>query len=148
MVDNHESIDWGTKHTSYATAMDGKKHDDLNNWPSGHPEFQKACETYFDDIVALGRRLLHLFALSLDLDEMFFDEYTKGPACIARVVHYPPQDPTTIDASQIGIGAHTVPFHPPPSPTSSFPLSLLTGGCRIGRCLRFSHKMKFLRYKS
>lgn len=81
---------------------------DLNIWPSGHPGLRDACEKYFDDIVALGRRLLRLFALSLDLEETFFDEYTKGPACIARVIHYPPQDPKELDYSQIGIGAHTV----------------------------------------
>ena len=105
----HESIDWGTKNTSYTAALQGiKLTDDLNNWPKEHPDVQLACETYFDEVVALGRRLLRLFALSLDLPETYFDEYTKGPACIARVLHYPPQDPVTLDSTQIGIGAHTV----------------------------------------
>lgn len=118
--DVHESIDWGTKNTSYTAALEGlQPTDDLNNWPKGHPKLQAACEKYFDDVVALGRKLLRLFALSLDLEETYFDAYTKGPACVARVIHYPPQDPTMLDYSQIGIGAHTVP--PPSDPFSSHP---------------------------
>ena len=114
----HESIDWGTKNTSYTAALQGiKPTDDLNNWPKEHPAVQIACETYFDEVVALGRRLLRLFALSLDLPETYFDEYTTGPACVARVLHYPPQNPVTLDPTQIGIGAHTV--SPPPSPLSA-----------------------------
>jgi isopenicillin N synthase-like dioxygenase len=106
--DMHESIDFGSKNTSYTASFTGSATEDLNNWPKQHPTLQAACENYFDDVVALGRRLLLLFALSLDLEETYFDEYTKGPACIARVIHYPPQNPMTLDYSQIGIGAHTV----------------------------------------
>lgn len=68
--DVHESIDWGIKNTSYTAALQGiKPTDDLNNGPKEHPDIQLACETYFDEVVALGRRLLRLFALSLDLSE-------------------------------------------------------------------------------
>jgi isopenicillin N synthase-like dioxygenase len=108
-IDVHESLDWGTKNTSFtAPFAEIKGDEDYNFWPKSHPKIRQACEKYFDEIVTLGRRLLHLFALSLDLEETYFDEFTKGPSCIARVVHYPPQDPVNLDYSNIGIGAHTV----------------------------------------
>jgi len=62
-------------------------------------------------VVQIGQLLFPLFALALDLPENFFDDKTTKPAAIMRLLHYPPQSPTSFesdpDGRQIGIGAHT-----------------------------------------
>lgn len=88
----------------------------------------------------LGQLLFPLFALALDLPETFFDDkvslsflpplaasaltsfffQTTKPAAIMRLLHYPPQSPSVVDANDkvIGIGAHTeyvIPFRSPPA---------------------------------
>jgi isopenicillin N synthase-like dioxygenase len=50
-----------------------------------------------------SKRMLHIFALALDLPEDYFDAITTHPMTNVRAVHYPPQE---ID-SDVGIGAHT-----------------------------------------
>lgn len=49
-----------------------------------------------------SNELLHLIALSLDLDENHFAPLMKFPMAGMRPLHYPPQD----IASDIGLGAH------------------------------------------
>ena len=60
---------------------------------------------YYDAVTALGRKLVQIFALSLDLDEKYFDNYVTLPAVIARVLYYPPQT-GEVDMKELGIGAH------------------------------------------
>lgn len=60
---------------------------------------------YYDAVTVLGRKLLQIFALSLDLNETYFDKYVTLPAVIARVLYYPPQT-GEIDMKELGIGAH------------------------------------------
>jgi len=60
---------------------------------------------YYDAVTALGRKLVHIFALSLDLEETYFDKYVTLPAVIARVLYYPPQT-GEVDMKELGIGAH------------------------------------------
>jgi len=45
---------------------------------------------YQEWIVSLGRRLMRLLALSLDLAEDYFDEALDGLSCSVRLLHYPP----------------------------------------------------------
>jgi isopenicillin N synthase-like dioxygenase len=60
---------------------------------------------YYDAVTGLGRKLLQIFALSLNLDEEYFDKYVTLPAVIARVLYYPPQT-GEVDMKELGIGAH------------------------------------------
>jgi len=60
---------------------------------------------YYDAVTALGRKLAHIFALSLNLDETYFDKYITLPAVIARILYYPPQF-GEVDMKELGIGAH------------------------------------------
>ncbi|KAF8194372.1 2OG-Fe-II oxygenase [Mycena galopus ATCC 62051] len=77
-----------------------------NAWPAQLPEFRQAALEYYHRALNLGRLLLPLFALALDLPEDFFADKTKHSAAIMRLLHYPPQF-GEIDDRVIGIGAHT-----------------------------------------
>jgi isopenicillin N synthase-like dioxygenase len=63
-------------------------------------------------VLDLARHLFRLFALSLNLEETFFDSMTTHPGGIARLLYYPPSrsvGPEILPSSteQIGLGAHS-----------------------------------------
>jgi isopenicillin N synthase-like dioxygenase len=102
----HEGFDFGTPCTSiYAPNFERTK-EDVNVWPSqlGQP-FKDKIMTYYEAVLQLGRKLTQLFALSLELEETYFDKYITLPAAIARILYYPPQE-GEIDMKALGIGAH------------------------------------------
>ncbi|KAH7117602.1 hypothetical protein B0J11DRAFT_552409 [Dendryphion nanum] len=76
-----------------------------NQWPT-HPSalfFRPVIYRYYDAMLSFSKRMLHIFALALDLPETYFDAITTHPMTNVRAVHYPPQD----SATDVGIGAHT-----------------------------------------
>lgn len=76
-----------------------------NHWPADKPWLKEAAMAYFDDTVVLGRRLLRIFAVALELPEDFFLPYTKKPMVLTNLYHYPPQEaPTHLE---LGAAAHT-----------------------------------------
>lgn len=77
-----------------------------NQWPAALPEFRTLVYGYHEKMVTLSRQLLRGIALSLDLDEAFFDSLMHDPISIQRLLHYPPQNGHA-DKDIIGIGAHT-----------------------------------------
>ena len=62
-------------------------------------------------ILDLARHLFRLFALSLGLEETYFDKMTTHPGGIARLLYYPPpkssppQSPALSSEEQVGLGA-------------------------------------------
>jgi isopenicillin N synthase-like dioxygenase len=78
-----------------------------NIWPTDLPDFRAATMTYFEEVLALARRVLKGLALSLDLPEDHFDGFATTPIATLRMIHYPPQSPTPDDPSEKGCGAHT-----------------------------------------
>ncbi|KAK9425470.1 putative Fe2OG dioxygenase domain-containing protein [Seiridium unicorne] len=76
----------------------------LNQWPEKPEGFRKTIYEYYAAVQKFSLTLLRLIALSLDLEENYFDYMTSFPMAGLRALHYPPQ-PTTAD-DQIGIGAH------------------------------------------
>jgi len=104
--DMHEGFDFGVPCTSIYAPNFERVSGDLNVWPEklGEP-FKKKIMDYYDAVTELGRKLCHIFALSLDLEETYFDKFTTLPAAIARVLYYPPQY-GEIDPKALGIGAH------------------------------------------
>lgn len=77
-----------------------------NQWPAANPRFRQQTEDYMGHMTLLGRKLVRLLALSLQLTEDFFDEGLKEPMIITRMLHYPSQ-PANARENQIGAGAHT-----------------------------------------
>jgi isopenicillin N synthase-like dioxygenase len=77
-----------------------------NLWPRDLPGWQGAMQSYFDALVGLGKQVMHAFALSLDLDECYFDRQLTDPMATLGPLHYPPQR-GSVTEKQIGAGAHT-----------------------------------------
>ncbi|RAR00764.1 clavaminate synthase-like protein [Stemphylium lycopersici] len=86
-----------------------------NMWPKEDdlPCFYSGVKDYYGSVLGLARHLFRLFALSLDLQEDYFDLMTTHPGGIARLLYYPPpkhpvspDTPSGID-EPIGLGAHS-----------------------------------------
>lgn len=77
-----------------------------NQWPAGRPGFRAAFEDYYDQAFTLGHHLMRLLALSLDLEEGYFDGIYDNASATLRLHRYPPQ-PDDAAANQLGAGAHT-----------------------------------------
>jgi len=75
-----------------------------NAWPSSIPGLKATLATYYGHILTLARRLIRLFAQVLELPETYFDHMFKIPGAMCRILHYPPQPPSS---TTLGIGAHT-----------------------------------------
>jgi isopenicillin N synthase-like dioxygenase len=83
-----------------------------NVWPSESdlPGFKDGVAEYYGQVLALARHLFRLFALSLDLEESYFDELTTHPGGIGRLLYYPPSSQKAGEGDgegKLGLGAHT-----------------------------------------
>ncbi|OWY27270.1 isopenicillin N synthase family dioxygenase [Herbaspirillum robiniae] len=77
-----------------------------NLWPAELPGFEAHSRRYYDALRALSHRLLSVIALSLQLEEDFFEPVLQTPIATQRMLHYPPQ-PQGAQDNRIGAGAHT-----------------------------------------
>jgi isopenicillin N synthase-like dioxygenase len=75
-----------------------------NQWPDELPWLREAAEPYFDQVRALGERLLRLIARALDLNDEYFLRYARKPMVQMRMFHYPPQQASD---SALGAAPHT-----------------------------------------
>ena len=78
-----------------------------NLWPTNLPGFRETLIEYFEALDALGRKLLEVQAVSLDLPKEYFlrHEAFKPASATLRLLMYPPRDADKDD--QFGIGPHT-----------------------------------------
>lgn len=77
-----------------------------NRWPAECPWLREASEAYFAETTALGRRLLKVCAVSLDMPEDHFLQFCTKPMVQMRLFHYPPQAPVGGDKA-FGVAPHT-----------------------------------------
>lgn len=75
------------------------------------PHFQAAVLTYWRACLALARKLVRAFALSLDLPEDFFDDKFAYPDASLALNYYPSLPPSSTSteaaAGEVSIGSHT-----------------------------------------
>ncbi|AXL53955.1 penicillin synthase (plasmid) [Paraburkholderia caffeinilytica] len=77
-----------------------------NQWPDAVPSMAPTTDAYLLGMLALGRHLMSVLALSLELPEDYFSEGLDMPMITTRLLHYPPQ-PRVGQGNQLGAGAHT-----------------------------------------
>jgi isopenicillin N synthase-like dioxygenase len=77
-----------------------------NHWPAAHPWLRDVAEPYFHATMLLGRRLLSVFAVSLDLDPDYFEPFCNKPMMHMRLFHYWPQAMSDSD-QQFGVRPHS-----------------------------------------
>ncbi len=77
-----------------------------NVWPTRPAELRQVWTSYWYEMERLAQDISHLLALALDLDETFFDKWTRDHNSTLRANHYPsqPQHPA---AGQLRAGAHS-----------------------------------------
>lgn len=78
-----------------------------NFWPSNGtlPGFRDVLCEYYAAIMSLSRTLLRIFALSLELDEDYFDRFSKHPNVMLALNYYEAAAPQNPEGS--GIFAHS-----------------------------------------
>ena len=121
-AETKEGFNWGYEPALDPTGgdgayveLDGRKPQagHTNVWPSecDLPGFHAGVAAYYGHVLRLARHLCRLFALSLDLEEDYFDALTTHPGGIGRLLYYPPQPPAasteTEGEAKLGLGAHT-----------------------------------------
>ena len=93
-------------HVGREIARDSKYADVMpaNLWPAEIPEFREVAYGLYEDLDALGSRVLSALALHIGLPEHFFADKTNFGNSILRPIHYPPI--TTDDIPNVRAGAH------------------------------------------
>ena len=72
-------------------AIAGRRFYAGNQWPEGLPGFRQTALEYMAAMTDLGKRMLPLWALALELPEDFFLPYFETPYTYLRLSHYAPQ---------------------------------------------------------
>jgi len=77
-----------------------------NRWPAECPWLRAAAESYFEATIGLGKRLLRVFAFSLDVPPDHFLRFCTKPMVQMRLFHYPPEPPV-VDEKAFGVAPHS-----------------------------------------
>jgi isopenicillin N synthase-like dioxygenase len=71
------------------------------------PRFKEEVLGYWAACLTLSRRLVKIFALSLDLPEDYFDSRTTYPGADGVFNYYPPRTEEEKNKNSVGLGSHT-----------------------------------------
>jgi isopenicillin N synthase-like dioxygenase len=81
----------------------GRRFHGPNPWPENLPGFRETITACHEELAALGRRLLPLYALALDKPADFFTPFFDDPMWTTRNSHYPV---VPAEENQFGIAPH------------------------------------------
>ncbi|XP_022158466.1 2-oxoglutarate-Fe(II) type oxidoreductase-like [Momordica charantia] len=83
---------------------------DLNRWPSREllPSWRATMESFHNQALLVGRQIISLIAMALNLDETFFEKIgaLNNPSAYLRLLHYP-GDLRSLDEELLGASAHS-----------------------------------------
>ncbi|KAI1297473.1 hypothetical protein F5Y03DRAFT_279686 [Xylaria venustula] len=71
------------------------------------PDFKRDCIAYWSGCLRLARNLVRMFALSLDLEEDYWDEKVTYPGADGVFNYYPTRTEEEIQQRFVGLGSHT-----------------------------------------
>lgn len=71
------------------------------------PGFKEDCLAYWAACLTLARKLVRIFALSLGLEETYFDEKVTYPGADMVLNYYPPRTAEEEAENAVGLGSHT-----------------------------------------
>jgi isopenicillin N synthase-like dioxygenase len=91
---------------SYTIGPDEPGRGPSNIWPAGETAFKAAWLAYYAEMDRLGREMMRLFAMALDLDPSHFEDAFRRHSSILSAIYYPDQ-PVAPAAGQLRAGAHT-----------------------------------------
>ena len=78
-----------------------------NIWPSEIPEFQNDANEAFRTLESAGKAMLKAIAISLDLDEEYFEDKVAYGNSILRQIHYfPIENPDEVPADAVRAAEH------------------------------------------
>lgn len=91
------------KESFYIGPMEGSNSQfNMNQWPSEEslPFWRATMESYYENILTVGKRLVSLIALALNLDDQYFENIgaLHPPMAFVRLLYYPGE----LDASKNG----------------------------------------------
>lgn len=79
-----------------------------NLWPLRPESFEGEVMAWFEQAARVAREVTSVMAVALGLDEQFFAGYQDHALEVLRLNNYrAPADETTLEESQVGMGAHT-----------------------------------------
>ena len=82
----------------------GKRFYSENQWPEDLPGFKETVNEYMDTLTGLGKKMLPLWALALELPVDYFVPYFEDNYTYFRMSHYPPV--SELDDNEFGLGPH------------------------------------------
>ena len=82
-----------------------KKLRGMNQWPSDLPGFKDVVLEYMEKMQHLGRRMVRIYAVALELPETYFDAMFQQPTLVQRLTHYPARPQR--DEDEYSIAPHT-----------------------------------------
>lgn len=77
----------------------------LNQWPADLPGFRDIALSYMSGMEQLGRRMVRIYAVALDLPADHFDAAFARPNMIQRMTHYPARP--SYEDNEFSIAPHT-----------------------------------------
>lgn len=102
--DQKEGIYFGSNlDKNHPKVLEGRYLHGANLYPDKPKKFHEVIDSYFQEMEKLGHLIMRGIALSLGLEENYFEaKYTKDPFLLFRIFHYPPGQ-----SESWGVGEHT-----------------------------------------
>jgi len=103
--DRNEAFNFGIDYPADdPNVISGRRMYGANRWPQAVPGFAEAARAYLAALERLGKRLLPVWAVALDLEPNHFAPYFERPHSYVRTIHYPAKP--RLDAEELGIRPH------------------------------------------